>query len=92
MSTRPRKRVLVWQLAAMTAVVVGLSASGTFSYESFFLLSVLAFLIVVDLTKPGAVRPRWRVRLRWLLAVALVGFALVVTKRLFAISAIGISG
>lgn len=84
-------RVLWWQLAWMVAVILSLSILGTFSYELFFVLSVLGFLIAVDLTQPIAAMPEWWLRARSVLALGLLGFALVVVRRLVEMMESGIA-
>lgn len=73
------------QLAWMLAAVLVLSLLGSFSYELFFVLSLIGLLIVTELTAPFAVTPDWRRRLRWLIAIGLVGFAVVVVRRILEI-------
>ncbi len=69
----------------MLAAVVGLAALGALSLELFFVVSLIGFLIVVELTAPFAVTPRWRRRLVWLVALGLVGFGYVVIRRILEI-------
>lgn len=69
----------------MLAAVLVLSLLGSFSYELFFVLSLIGLLIVTELTAPFAVTPDWRRRLRWLIALGLVGFAVVVVRRILEI-------
>ena len=73
------------QLAWMLAAVLVLALLGSFSYELFFVLSLIGLLIVTELTAPVAVTPTWRRRLRWLIAIGLVGFAVVVVRRILEI-------
>ena len=73
------------QVAWMLAAVLALSLLGSFSYELFFVLSLIGFLIVTELTAPVAVTPDWRRRLRWLILLGLVGFAVVVVRRILEI-------
>lgn len=73
------------QIAWMVATILALAVFGAFSYELFFLLSVLGLLVVTGLTLPATVTPRWRTRLQWLVRLALVGVALVVVRRILAI-------
>lgn len=85
MATPRRMRFVHGQLAWMAATILGLALVGSFSYELFFLLSVLGLLVVTGLTLPATVTPRWRVRLQWLVRVALVGVAVVVVRRILEI-------
>jgi hypothetical protein len=85
MATARRMRFIHGQLAWMVGTVLALTAVGSFSYELFFLLSVLGLLIVTGLTLPATITPGWRVRLQWLIRIALVGVALVVIRRILKI-------
>jgi hypothetical protein len=85
MTTARRERFINGQLAWMVATILVLVALGGFSYELFFLLSVLGLLIVTGLRMPIAVTPRWRVRLKWLLLVALIGVGIIVVRRIIVI-------
>ncbi|ADB60095.1 hypothetical protein Htur_1203 [Haloterrigena turkmenica DSM 5511] len=78
-------RFIRGQLAWMLAAVLALSLLGSFSYELFFVLSLIGLLIVTELTAPFSVTPDWRRRLRWLIALGLVGFAVVVVRRILEI-------
>ena len=73
------------QLAWMLAAVLALSLLGSFSYELFFVLSLIGLLIVTELTAPFAVTPDWRRRLRWLILLGLVGFGIIVVRRILEI-------
>ena len=70
-----------WQAAWMVATVFGLVLIGAHSTELFVLVSILGLLVGYDLSAPVAVRPRWRDRARVLVALGLVGFALLVVRR-----------
>ena len=78
-------RFVRWQLAWMLAAVLALAALGAFEAELFFVLSLIGLLIVTELTAPVAVTPAWRRRLRWLILLGLVGFAVVVVRRILEI-------
>lgn len=66
----------------MLGIVLGLLLLGMFSYEVFFVLSLIGFLIIVELTAPVNVTPEWRRRLTWLILIGLAVFAAVVVRRL----------
>ena len=70
------------QIAWMVGIILALSLLGAVSYELFFVCSLIGLLIVTELTAPMNVTPNWRVRLRWVIAFGLVGFALVVVRRI----------
>ena len=69
----------------MLAVVVVLAALGSMDLELFFVLSLIGFLVVVELTAPIAVTPRWRRRLPWLIGIGLVVFGVIVVRRILEI-------
>lgn len=92
MATQRRMRFVRGQIAWMVATVLMLVLLGSVSYELFFLLSVLGLLVVTGLTLPATVTPRWRVRLKWLIRIALVGVAVVVIRRILAILPPGVFG
>ncbi|RJT05236.1 hypothetical protein [Halococcus sp. IIIV-5B] len=85
MATQRRQRFVYGQTAWMLATVICLSLLGALSLELFFVLSLIGFLVVVELTAPFAVTPRWRSRLRWVILAGLVVFAYVVIRRVLAI-------
>ncbi len=73
------------QLAWMVATIVVLTLLGALSYELVFVCSLIGLLLVTELTAPIAVTPAWRRRLLVLIALGLVGFAIVVVRRVLAI-------
>lgn len=76
----------------MLAVITILALLGSIELELFFVLSLIGFLIVVELTAPIAVKPRWRRRLPWLIAVGLVIFGVIVIRRILEILPPGVVG
>ena len=85
METRRRRRFVHAQLAWMLATVVVLVTLKSLTLELFFVLSLIGFLVVVELTAPVAVSPRWRRRLPWFIGAGLVVFAYVVVRRILEI-------
>lgn len=67
------------------ATIVVLAALGALSLELVFVVSLVGFLVLVELTAPVAVSPAWRRRLTYVVALALVVFAYVVVRRILAI-------
>lgn len=55
------------------------------SYELIFVVGLIGFLVVVELTAPLNVQPDWRRRLRWLILLGLIVFAVIVVRRILAI-------
>lgn len=85
MATRRRQQLLVGQLGWMLTATVVLALLGALSLELFFVVSLIGFLVVVELTAPFAVTPRWRARLKWLILLGLLGFGYIVIKRILEI-------
>ncbi|RQG96019.1 hypothetical protein [Natrarchaeobius chitinivorans] len=82
MPTRRRKQFIHGQFAWMVATVFLLVLLESLSYELFFVLSLIGLLIMTELTTPVNVTPEWRRRIRWLIGIGLVGFAVIVTRRI----------
>ena len=82
MPTHRRQRFVHAQLAWMIACVLGLALLDALSLELFFVLSLIGFLIVTELTAPLNVSPVWRRRLRWVILAGLIGFAVIVVRRI----------
>jgi hypothetical protein len=85
MPTHQRTRFLVGHVTWMLVTLVVLSVLGQLSLELFFVVSLIGFLVVVQLTAPFSVTPRWRSRLKYVILLGLVGFAYVVIQRILAI-------
>ena len=69
----------------MLVTLVLLSGFGLLSLELFFLASLVGLLVLVELTSPVNVAPRWRARLKWILLLGLVGFGYVMIRRILAV-------
>ena len=69
----------------MLGAALVLALLGSLSYELFFVVSLIGFLVVVELTAPFEVTPEWRSRLKWLIAIGLVVFGYIVVRRILAI-------
>ncbi|WP_083252476.1 hypothetical protein [Haladaptatus sp. W1] len=85
MSTQRRQRFIHGQLAWMLASILALAALGSLTLELFFVLSLIGLLVIVELTAPFNVTPRWRRRLKWFIALGLVVFGIIVVRRILAI-------
>lgn len=85
MVTRRRQQFVVGHVAWMLAAILGLALLDSVSLELVFVLSLIGFLVVIELTAPFNVTPRWRARLRWLVALGLLVFAYIVVRRILAI-------
>jgi hypothetical protein len=76
----------------MLATIVVLVALGSLEPELFFVISLIGFLVIVELTAPIAVTPRWRRRLPWLIGIGLVVFGAIVVRRILEILPRGLLG
>lgn len=85
MPTRRRKQFIIGTLAWMLGTVLVLVVLESFSFELVFVLSLVGFLVVSELTAPFTVTPRWRRRLKWLIGIGLLGFGYVVIQRILTI-------
>ena len=85
MATRRRQRFVHGQTAWMLATIIGLAALDALSLELFFVVSLIGFLVVVELTAPFSVTPQWRSRLRWIILAGLAVFGYIVVRRVLAI-------
>jgi hypothetical protein len=90
MPTRRRQQFITGHLAWMLATVLVLTLLESLSYELFFVISLIGFLVVTELTAPFAVRPRWRRRLKWLIALGLAVFGYIVVRRILEILPSGV--
>jgi hypothetical protein len=73
--------VLTWTLANLFVLVV----TGWLTYELFFVVSLIGFLVVVELTSPVHAQPLWRRRLRWTILLGIGGFLVVLARRTIAV-------
>ena len=80
-----RRRVVHANLAWMLTTALVLTLLDSLSYELFFSVSLVGFLVVVELTAPVRITPVWRRRLRWFILLGLGGFAYLVVQRVLAI-------
>ncbi|WP_459878599.1 hypothetical protein [Halorubrum gandharaense] len=85
MGTGRRQRFIHGLVAWMLGVTLILAVLGAFELELFFVLSLIGLLIVVELTAPFNVTPRWRRRLLPIIVLGLVGFGVIVIRRILEI-------
>lgn len=80
-----RQRFVHGQAAWMLASLVVLAALRSLSLDLYFIVSLVGFLVLVELTAPFNVTPAWRSRLRWLILAGLVVFGGIVVRRVLEI-------
>jgi len=85
MATPRRQRFVYAQTAWMLGSLVVLLLLNSLSMALFFATSFVGFLVVVELTAPFDVAPRWRSRLRWVVLLGLVGLGYVLVRRVLEI-------
>lgn len=72
---------IAWMLATATVLVL----LDALALDLFFVVALIGFLILTELTAPVAVTPTWRWRLRIVIAIGLVVFGYIVVRRILAI-------
>lgn len=85
MTTPRRLRFVHATVAWLSASLLALVLLDALAPELFFVVGLIGFLVVVELTAPVAVTPRWRRRLAWLILVGLAVFGYIVVRRILAI-------
>lgn len=85
MATPRRIRFVHAQSAWMLAALLALVLLEALSLELFFVVSLIGFLVVTQLTAPFNVTPRWRARLKWVILVGLLVFGYIVVRRILEI-------
>ena len=85
MATARRERFVRSQVAWMLAAALVLALLDTLTYELFFVVSLIGFLVIVELTAPFAITPQWRRRLKWLIGLGLLVFGYIVVRRILEI-------
>lgn len=78
--------VFAWCLAALFVLVL----TGWLTYELFFVVALIGFLVIVELTSPVHVRPKWRWRLRWTILLGIGVFLIILTQRTLAQLGLGV--
>jgi hypothetical protein len=53
--------------------------------ELFFVLNLIGFLVLVELTTPFHFKPEWKNRLKWVVLTGGIGFSYIVINKVLAI-------
>ncbi|MEZ3163921.1 hypothetical protein ABNG03_03330 [Halorubrum sp. RMP-47] len=85
MSVGRRRRFIYGVVAWMLGATVILTLLDSLELELFFVLSLIGLLVVVELTAPFNVTPRWRRRLIPVVLAGLAGFGYIVVRRILEI-------
>lgn len=82
MVSRRRQQFIHGQAVWMCAALLLLTALDALSGDLYFVLSLIGFLVLAELTAPFAVTPAWRARLKWIILAGLVVFGAIVVRRI----------
>jgi hypothetical protein len=85
-----RRRFIYGVVAWMLGAIIALTLLESLELELFFVLSLIGLLVVVELTAPFNVTPRWRRRLIPIMLIGLAGFSYIVIRRILEILPEGI--
>lgn len=85
MPTQRRTRFIYGFAEWMLLSLFVLTLLQSVTLELVFVISLIGFLVVVELTAPFSVTPQWRRRLKWIIAFGLLIFAVIVVRRILAI-------
>ena len=87
--TKSQRIVVIFGAWAFFALAL-LAVFGSLTFEYFFVLCLIGFLVIVELSGPFAARPRWRSRVNAVILLGVVVFALIVAGKVLAILGIPI--
>lgn len=73
-------------------VLVLLLLFRSLSLEYFFVLGLIGFLIIVELSGPYTVRPKWRLWVNIFILLGTIIFAIIVAKKVLEIIGINVLG
>lgn len=85
-----RLRFVHGQLAWMVGGLLLLTVLDALTAELFFVISLIGFLVIIELTAPFRITPVWRKRLWVIILFGLLVFAFIVVRRILAILPPGI--
>lgn len=66
----------------MLLTVLVLAVLGSLTYDLFFVVSFVGFLVIVELIAPANRIQQWRGRLRWIVVLGFLVFAYVAVRRI----------
>lgn len=85
MATQRRFQFIYGLTLWLSGALVVLALLDSVTFDLVFVVSLIGFLVVVELTAPFTVTPQWRRRLKWLIALGLLVFAGIVVRRILSI-------
>ncbi len=90
MTTGGRERLVHGQVAWMLSAIFVLSVLGQLSLPIFFVCTFVGFLIMIELTAPVTVTPKWRARLKWFVILGLILLGYILIKKMLSLLGSGI--
>lgn len=82
---------LVYVFGGWVLVVLSLLALfNSINYEYFFVLCLIGFLVIVELSGPFTVKPAWRSRVNIVIVLGVLLFTLIIVEKVLAILKISI--
>lgn len=77
-----RQQRFIYALSAwMFIVLILMSLTRSYDLTLFFILMLMGFLVLVEITSPYHISPKWVRRLSWVVAVGVIVFMVIVAKK-----------
>jgi hypothetical protein len=70
-----------WMFIVLFFLIIG----SNLNIEIFFVLNLIGFLVLVELTTPFHFKPEWKNRLKWVVLAGVIGFSYIVIKKVLTI-------
>jgi len=67
----------VWMFIVLFFLIIG----NNLDIEIFFVLNLMGFLILVELTTPFHFKPEWKNRLKWVVLAGMMGVSYIVIRK-----------
>ncbi|KCZ72803.1 hypothetical protein ANME2D_01238 [Candidatus Methanoperedens nitroreducens] len=86
MASIPRQHRFIYILSAwMLTVLFFLIIGNNLDLEMFFVLNLIGFLVLVEITTPFSFKPEWKQRLKWVVLTGTILFLYIVAKKIIRI-------
>ncbi len=70
-----------WMFTVLFFLILG----NNLDIEMFFVLNLIGFLVLVELTTPFNFKPEWKQRLKWIVLIGTIVFLYIVIKKVIKI-------
>lgn len=80
--TKSQRIVVIFGAWVFLALAI-LAVFGSLNFEYFFVLCLIGFLVIVELSGPFSSRPRWRSRINLIILFGAAIFCLIVAGKVF---------